>query len=238
MTELELLRLHVNAGWNLRLLSLSYGDVEMPGDEMPPWVLYLGAIPGGHVRIWRRDVVDTERAGMVERALAVLAQSADAPTPEDISREVALGRAEAPKIDVAQASHLARRLTADDAMLLEAFEQDSAPYFLAPARAPLFGVVEGDRLLSVAHSSRRTAQACELGVNTVPDARSRGYGLAVVVRWADAVAAEGIEPLYSARASNEASLALARAAGYRPFAQSVYIMPTHPPARGEIAPRR
>ena len=238
MTELELVRLHVNAGWSLHLPPLDYGDIEIPGDETPPWALYIGAMPGGQVRIWRQGVAESERMGLIERALAVLAQPTGAPSPEDNTREVALRRAEAPAIDVAWARHVARRLTADDAALLEVFEHDSAAYFLAAERAPLFGVVKGDRLVSIAHSSRRTAEACELGVHTLPDVRRRGYALAVVVRWADAVAAGGIEPLYSALASNVASLALAHAAGYCPFVQSVYVTRALPPTREGIAPRR
>lgn len=221
--ELELLRLHVNAGWSLRLPLLSYGDTALSDEERPSWALYLGTLPGGHIRIWRSDVAEAERTNLGERALAALAQPADTPMPEEITREVALRRAEAPAMDVTQASRLARRMTAADATLLEAFYEDDPMYLLAPERAPVFGVVEQGRLVSVAHSSRRTAEACELGLDTILDARRRGYGLAVTVLWAEAVAAEGIEPLYSAMAWNAASLALAHAAGYRPFARAVYI---------------
>lgn len=234
--DLELLRLHVDAVWSLRLPALSYGDVEMGPEGAPSWALYLGVVSGGQVRIWRREVAATERAGLVERALAALALPADTPESKGIRREVALRRVEAPEMDGAQARRTARRLTAADAALLEGFEKGSAAYFLAPERAPLFGVVEQDRLVSIAHSSRRTAEACELGVNTVPDRRGRGYGLAVTVLWAEAVAAEGVEPIYSALAENAASLALAHAAGYRPFVRGVSVMPIHPPAPAETAP--
>jgi hypothetical protein len=144
--------------------------------------------------------------------------------PVDATAEIALSQVAPPALDLAVAERIARRLMIEDRALVETFAQDSASYYLdTPAVAPVFGVVESGQLLSIAHSSRRTAEACELGVDTAPDARRRGYGLAVTALWAAAVAAEGLVPLYSARADNVASLALAHAAGYRPFARSVSI---------------
>lgn len=237
--ELEMLRIHVEAVWGVRLPALDAGDVTVALESVaPPWSLYMGTLASGLVRIWRRDVAAHERAGLVKRALAALAPPAETPNSEDAGREVALRRVEASQINVTLASRLARRLTIADTELLDEFEENSASYYLAPERAPVFGVVEQGRLVSVAHSSRRTAEACELGVETAPDARTRGYALAVTVLWAEAVAAEGIEPIYSALAENTASLALAHAAGYRPFVRSVHLRSARPPARGEITPRR
>ena len=79
------------------------------------------------------------------------------------------------------------------------------------------------RVVSLAHSSRRTHEACELGVDTLPEARRRGYALAVTTLWARMVLQEGLVPLYSALAGNRASLALAAAAGYRVFAHIVTL---------------
>ena len=91
------------------------------------------------------------------------------------------------------------------------------------AKRPLIGVVVDGRLVSLAHSSRRTLEACELGVDTLPEARRQGYALAVTIVWARMVLQEPLVPLYSALASNEASLALAAAAGYRAFAHVVTL---------------
>lgn len=238
MTELELLRLHINAVWNLHLPLLSYDDSALAVDEAPPWAVYLGMLSGGHVRIWRRDISGDQRARLAERALAALALPTDVLAGEGIRREVALRRVEATKMDSVQAWRIARRLTAADVALLESYETGSSAYFLVPERAPLFGVVEADRLVSIAHSSRRTAEACELGVHSLPEARRHGYGLAVTSLWTEAIAAEGVEPLYSALAENAASLALAHAAGYRPFVYGASVMPTHPPAPAETTPHR
>ena len=95
-------------------------------------------------------------------------------------------------------------------------------------------MVEQGRLLSIAHSSRRTDRACELGINTLPTARRRGFARACVLAWAEAVAAEGLEPLYSANAANTASLALAAACGYRPIARAAQVpaVPASAPSLG------
>jgi predicted GNAT family acetyltransferase len=79
------------------------------------------------------------------------------------------------------------------------------------------------RLLALAHSSRRTAQACELGIDTLPEARRRGYALAATMLWTRAILDEGLIPFYSALAENSTSLALAAAAGYREFARAAYV---------------
>jgi RimJ/RimL family protein N-acetyltransferase len=80
-------------------------------------------------------------------------------------------------------------------------------------------VVIAGRLLSLAHSSRRTKEACELGIDTLLEARRKGYALAATILWTHAVMQEGLVPIYSAHAENTASLRLAAAAGYRAFAQ-------------------
>ena len=228
MDDLALLRLHVEAVWSLQLPLLTYGDVELsPDAALPAWALYLGELSGGAVHIWRPGVTDDARRGLLSQAEAALRLPSDAPAPPGVSREVALARRTAPgqasESREIEAAHLARRLSPDDTALLEAFEPGEASYYLAPERAPVFGAVVDGRSLSVAHSSRRTAAACELGVETRAEARKRGYGLAVTLRWAEAVAAEGLLPLYSARADNVASLALAAAAGYRPFVRAAYL---------------
>lgn len=101
-------------------------------------------------------------------------------------------------------------------------EVGSAAYYLGPQRAPCIGVFAGGRLVSVAHSSRRTTLACALGIETQSDARSRGYATSATIAWTHAVHQEGLLPIYSARADNTASLRLAAAAGYTPVFEGVY----------------
>ena len=61
-------------------------------------------------------------------------------------------------------------------------------------------------------------EACELGIDTLPEARHQGYALAATILWTQAVLQERLVPIYSADAFNTASLRLADAAGYRAFA--------------------
>jgi hypothetical protein len=221
----HLLRLHVEAVWHVHLPPLAAEDVELlPGSAQPWWLLHASMLTDGTAfHFWCPGVPEAERTRLAAEAGTALDRLV-ASMPVDVPAEVALTQVAPPTLNLAAAERIARRLTPADRALVEAFEQDSASYYLdTPAVAPVFGVVVDGRLLSIAHSSRRTAEACELGVDTAPDARRRGYGLAVTVLWAAAVAAEGPVPLYSARADNTASLALAHAAGYRPFARGISI---------------
>jgi hypothetical protein len=153
-----------------------------------------------------------------------LARPPEAPTVPGATCEVALHHVEPSKLDHTTARRIARPIDRHEGLLVDTFEWGASAYYLAtPDRTPIFGVVADGRLLSVAHSSRRTPSACEMGITTRPDARRRGYALAATVLWTHAVAAEGRMPLYSALAANAASLALAAAAGYRPFARAAYL---------------
>ena len=228
----DLLRRHVEAVWWLSLPPLDGEHVTLPGDgAQPPWALYLGELraggedeqPIGRVHLWRHDVPAADRTWLATQADAALAQPAEAPLPDGVEREVALIQTAAPALSLDAAAQIARPLTAADRPLLAAVWPGEEDEMLDPIRAPLFGVVVDGRLLTLAHSSRRTPHARELGIDTLPEARRRGYALAATVLWAAAVAAEGAIPFYSARADNTASLALAHAAGYRPFAAGANI---------------
>lgn len=223
-TDLSLLRLHVEAVWYLTLPDIHSGDNVLPETMQPPWALYQARLTDGQrVRLWRADVPDTMREHLMARAEAALAlPSGESAADEHVSREVALVRREPPRMDARTANQIARRITPDDATILGKLTQ-YVEHYLSVETAPVFIVVENDRIVCLAHSSRRREHACELGIDTLPEARRHGYALAATVLWADAVAAEGREPFYSALAENHASLALAHAAGYRPFAHGVSV---------------
>ncbi len=232
MSARELLRRHVEAVWWLALPPLDGEHVTLPAvGAQPPWALYLGELyadgederPSGRIHLWRHDVPAADRPSLVARADAALALPAGVPLAEGVKREVALIQTATPTLGLDAAARIARRLTPVDGPLLAAFWPGEEGDLLDPIRTPLFGVVVANRLLTLAHSSRRTPEARELGIDTLPEARRRGYALAAVLLWAAAVAAEGVIPFYSARADNTASLALAHAAGYRPFAAGVSI---------------
>jgi len=219
-TDRTVLRLHVEAVWDVRLPSLVLTDVELlPDGSQPSWKLCAADQASGRVYLWRPDVPTMEREALRLRGSAALAfPPLGAPLP-GVHREVALSLVASPRSDQATARSIARPLTEKDRSLVEAFEPDAHDYYFRPERQPLIGVVISGHLLSLAHSSRRTPEACELGIDTRAFARQRGYALAATMVWTQAILQERLVPIYSADASNTASLRLADAAGYRAFAR-------------------
>ncbi|HEY1388473.1 MAG TPA: GNAT family N-acetyltransferase [Ktedonobacterales bacterium] len=218
MTDRELLRLHIEAVWEISIPPLDGAIVELTDTTpLPRWSLYQAELAQGEqVTIWRPGVAPDERADLLKRA-----HNADVVFDAAVGmrREVVLRFPDTLNIAAEQS---ARLLTADDAALLEAFEAGSTSYYLNPSHAPCIGVVVDGRLVSVAHSSRRTAAACELGINTVREARRQGYARAATRAWTLAIQQEGLTPIYSAFAHNTASLRLAAAAGCVQVSASVY----------------
>ncbi len=219
-TDRTLLRLHVEAVWGVRLPSLMLNDVELLAEgSQPSWNLCAAELASGRVHLWRPDVPTVEREALRLRVSEALAfPPIGAPMP-GVHREVALSLVSSPRLDEATARSVARLLTEKDRSLVEAFEPDAHDYYFRPERQPLIGVVKSGQLLSLAHSSRRMQEACELGIDTLPEARRKGYALAATIVWTQAVLQERLVPIYSADASNTASLRLADAAGYRAFAR-------------------
>ena len=223
-TDRMLLRLHVEAVWGVRLPPIVENDIELLWESFrPSWKLWAGDIAGGRVYIWRPDVEPAERAALRPRANEALALPSTATAIAGIGREVAHSLAASPRLDLDIARSRASLLTSRDRSRIEVFEVGSSDYYLHPEKRPLIGVVIEGRLLSIAHSSRRTKEACELGIDTVPEARRKGYALAATIVWTRAVLQEGLVPLYSALAENTASLRLAWAAGYRVFARAAIV---------------
>lgn len=219
-----LLRQHIEAVWGIQLPIINRSDVEVLREgPQPPWKLCTAELAGERVHIWRADVAMNEKGDLLTRVDEALVLPPTAETAPEISREVALRQIAIPSMPLENARQIARPLTVDDKGLVEAFEAGSVEYYFNPARRPLLGVVVEGRLLSIAHSSRRTTEACELGIETQPEARRQGYALAATVVWAASVAQEGLIPFYSALSSNVASLKLAEAAGYRVFARAANI---------------
>jgi hypothetical protein len=190
---------------------------------LPSWRLYAAEVATGRVCIWRPDVDEAQREELLVRLNeAFLLPSSNTPLP-GINCEVAFRLTAEPIIEFSAAQRVARFLIPDDHALIEAFEPGEAAYFLQPECRPAIGVIVDGRLCSIAHSSRRTREACELGINTLPDARRRGYALAATVAWSAAILQEGLTPIYSALATNAPSLKLAGAAGYREIARAATI---------------
>jgi RimJ/RimL family protein N-acetyltransferase len=220
VTERELLRLHIEAVWGLALPALDEAMRELVlTQSLPPWSLYLGAFAQEHVSIWHPQVSPAQRVPFLERAY-----KADAVFDASVGmrREVVFQYPHIAPEQQAQAQRLARVLTADDLDLINAMRPEEAPITLKPQKAPYVGVVVDGRLDSLAHSSRRTPAACELGIDTLPDARRRGYAAATAILWTALVQQQGLVPIYSAFAWNTASLHLAQSIGYVPRIEGVY----------------
>ena len=221
LSDRAFLRLHIEAVWGISIPPLDGATVELSADNpLPPWTVYQASLADGQVMIWRPGVALEQRADLLARAR----KAGPVYDPAlGMRREVVLRLSATPPAPQPHpAQPAAQLLTVSDTLLLEAFEQDSASYFLDPIHAPCLGVIVAGRLVSVAHSSRRTSLACELGINTVPDARQRGYATTAVRAWTEAVLREGLIPIYSAFAHNSASLRLAAASGYVRMSDSVY----------------
>lgn len=224
LSNRTLFRLHVEAVWSVKLPTIEQNDIQLlPESLQPSWKLCAASIAKGRVHIWRPDVSMEERDMLRLRVGEALEFSLKAPIVAGVNREIAFSQVATPRIDVAKAHTIAHPLTLDDQQLIEEFARDISEldYYYHPEKRPLIGVVVANRLVCVAHSSRRTHDACELGIDTLPDARRKGYALAATLVWTQAVQQERLLPIYSALAENTASLSLAHATGYRPFARVV-----------------
>lgn len=219
-TDRTLLRLHVEAVWGVRLPSAVLNDVELlPDGFQPSWSLCAADLTSERVYIWRPGVTTTEREALRLETSKALAFPPSGAALTGVHQEVALSLVASPRLDEATARSIARHLTEKDRSLLEALKPDAHGRYFHPEKQPLIGVVISGQLLSLACSSRRTSEACELGIDTLAEARRKGYALAATIVWTQAILQEGLVPIYSADASNTASLHLADAAGYRTFAR-------------------
>lgn len=227
MTSIEhtRLRFHIEAVWNIQLPSQLVSDCEPVSTSMQtPWRLCVAvATNTDQIRIWRSDITPQERDALRSQIPNAIDFSLATSGSPDIHREIALALTVPPRLDPTTAQTIARPLTRHDQSLLEAFWNEAVDSSFYLKAHPLIGIVADGRLLCLAHSSRRTKDACELGIETREHARRQGYALAATVLWTQLVKQEGRMPIYSAAASNTASLRLAAAAGYREFARAAII---------------
>lgn len=216
-----LCRLHLETVWDIQLPPIIQNDIEIDSrSNQPPWLLYIAQIANERISIWHAGLDSLTRQILLKQAKAALTHSRQA-GEMGIEREVAFKFTGQSRMTLAQAQQLAHPIT--EYSVVEAFQPGAAQYFFERGREPLFGTIRGGRLLSIAHSSRRTPEVCELGIETLPEARRQGYALAATILWTHAVLDENLVPIYSALAENAASLALAAAAGYRIFARGINI---------------
>jgi RimJ/RimL family protein N-acetyltransferase len=223
VTDRTLLRLHVEAVWNITLppLEETLSELVLRASlpVLPPWSLYLGTFGQEQVTLWNPKVAPDERVQLLQRAHRT---GVAWDSTLRMRREVAFHAPVVSPEQQAQARQSARVLTSADSALIDVFEPGSAQYFLQPSCAPCIGVVVTDRLVSIAHTSARTPRACELGINTLEGERRHGYAKAATTLWTALIEQQGLVPVYSAFAWNTASLGLAEAVGYTPAINGVY----------------
>src|SRR5579884_775087 len=162
-TNQELLRLHIEAVWSVRIPAIEQHDLELiPESVRPTWKLYVADLADARIHVWRPDVNADEREVLRQRANeALVFPPLTTPMP-GVSREVALSFNALPRLDSNAARSFARPLTPQYRPLVQAFQAGSSEDYLRQEKRPLVGVILNGRLLSLAHSSRRTTQACEL----------------------------------------------------------------------------
>lgn len=88
-----------------------------------------------------------------------------------------------------------------------------------------FGQIEGGRVVSIAvtHASpdeRDPGSPLEIGIETIPSARRRGYAASCLSGLTKEILSYGLVPEYRCTFSNVASAKVARAAGYREIGEA------------------
>ena len=114
------------------------------------------------------------------------------------------------------------RMTCDNAAVLQSnFGWLCSVLHLMP---PVYAVVQDSQAVAVCFSSRIPGIADEAGVNTLAAYRGRGYAVATVASWANAIRALGRIPLYSTSWSNLASQNIARKLGLTMYGDDLSIL--------------
>lgn len=197
--------------------------------------LFLGQTPDGSVLRVRADV-DERRRFELENAAARLTVGVDALTTRlESGAFCSILEADAPIAAVERGpaflcpTGLAPNPALPGATVITMANAECLgpllPQWLedVPHYQPMLALVHGDEAVAVCGSVRRTAHAHEAGVETAPSMRGRGYALAVVSAWADAVRGLGRLPLYSTSWDNAASRAVARRLGLVQFGNDLHM---------------
>jgi predicted GNAT family acetyltransferase len=95
----------------------------------------------------------------------------------------------------------------------------------------VYGVVEDNMVVSVAYAHRigdMEDEIADVGVETAPDYRRRGYARAAVSAVVDRYIQRGGEAVYGCASSNTASRATARSVGFVPYAKRMAIVAPGP----------
>jgi GNAT superfamily N-acetyltransferase len=91
----------------------------------------------------------------------------------------------------------------------------------------VYGIVMDDHVVSVAYAHRTGVmeeEVADLGVETAPAYRKRGYASACVAAVTAHTTAQGGEALYGCSPANVASIATARGTGYIPYGRTLILV--------------
>jgi GNAT superfamily N-acetyltransferase len=230
MNVRELMRLHVEALFTHDAKGRLLRGNEPSRAEAPRF--FLGRTADGPLIRFRHDVDEDMRRELEAAANADAMNAAPLDSPANASsyeeilarsapvRNTSLGPAFSFPVE-SSASTDAVLVTDDNVEVLDAFLKDWIPD--TRIGQPLFALVVDERAVAVCCTVRRTSEAHEAGVETVPAFRGRGYAAQVVTAWALAVRETGRVPLYSTSWQNQASRAVSRTLGLIQFGNDLHI---------------
>lgn len=193
---------------------------------------FLGRTPEGNIWSLRHDVEQDLAAGLEELSGSEPVGLQIGPVP---------GSA-APYLDLLSRHHPVQRLwtgpaycfpgelpgcvdivyvTPDNASVLTRYFTDWLPD--VATGVPMTAFLEDGAAVSICCSVRMTPRAHEVGVETHPDFRGRGYAARVVSGWARAVREQGLIPLYSTSWENPSSRAVANRLGLVQYGADFHV---------------
>ena len=228
LMALELMHLHIETLFTHDTAGRML-HVNEPGGKNAPR-FFIGQTADGAVIRFRHDVDDETKRALEAAANDDALRTLDSP-PSSTRYDELLGRvAPVNSIWSGPAFSFPNRLTqpANTVLVTDANSHLLTPLleaWIPDARTgqPLFAVVVDGQAVSVCCTVRRTADAHEAGVETVPAFRGHGYAARVVASWAQAVRDMGQVPLYSTSWQNDASRTVARKLGLIQFGNDLHI---------------
>ncbi len=76
LDDRTLLRLHLEAVWDIQLPPILQNDIEvLINSKQPPWLLYIAQIANEHIYIWHANVDASTRQALLKRGEDALAHS-------------------------------------------------------------------------------------------------------------------------------------------------------------------
>ena len=226
----ELMRLHIEALF-VHDAEQCMVRVNEPNGALAPR-FFLGRTSDGIITRVRYDIGQSVReeleAASKEDALGT--EEPDSPIDPTRYEEILARSAPVENVSTGPAFCFPRELPPSVGIMLitdrnaHVLEALLAPWFPDVAASyPLFALTVDGNAVSVCGSVRRTLEADEAGVETVPAYRGHGYAALVVAAWARAVRDLEREPLYSTSWQNETSRAVARKLGLIQFGSDLHI---------------